>query len=214
MKNLIDEFALAAMPVYLERFLCERRIDDLPHDAIAAASYQSAKAMMVERDSLHLIKVTEEKAAGLQRWQARTKWSGDVTDDGFRPWDGRAYSPDDVAPTDLVAVKLAGGDCYCMPHELRLAASYIWGYNNKSNHSIVGYKVIKSMPEVELRDYQGTESASKIKHERDSAIGCLRSIVTEWNRQKELFPEIKKDGWMDSLIDGAHGLLMNIEGES
>ena len=49
--------------------------------------------------------------------------------------------------------------------------------------------------------------ASRNGTQRDQLAVTLKGIVVEWNRQKALFPELQKDGWMDLQIQNAHFFL-------
>lgn len=49
--------------------------------------------------------------------------------------------------------------------------------------------------------------AEEAKKEDESIRGLLAEIVKEWGRQKGLFPELSRDGWMEDKIKNAESIL-------
>ena len=67
----------------------------------------------------------------------------------------------------------------------------------------------KSKRELELEDLlqiQRTQNGN-LRKQKLRAHEALERIITEWDRQKNLFPDLQKDGWMDLAIAEGRSLI-------
>lgn len=56
--------------------------------------------------------------------------------------------------------------------------------------------------------------AARNGKQRDEVLDVLKAIINEWPRQKNLFPELNRDGWMDLAIKNGQRVIDNLPSES
>jgi hypothetical protein len=78
----------------------------------------------------------------------------------------------------------------------------------------VGEKIIANIDpmnrQIDDENYANAKRIVEAVNMHDSLVESLKEITREWWRQKELFPELKRDGWMEMKMKGAERLINEI----